>query len=150
MADSKLSELTSATSLTGSETLYLVQSGASKKVTVDTLFGNAGNVTLTGNIQIESNVQSLGAAGIIDLNIPITHLSSPASDGTLTIPTGVEGQIKILTMISDSGGTYTLYGNIANSSNVTFNNVGDTATLLYTNSKWNVIGGTADVVAVAP
>jgi hypothetical protein len=53
-------------------------------------------------------------------------------------------------MISDSGGTYTLYGNIANSSNVTFNNVGDTATLLYTNSKWNVIGGTADVVAVAP
>lgn len=150
MADSKLSELTSATSLTGSETLYLVQSGASKKVTVDTLFGNAGNVTLTGNIQIESNAQEIGPGGIINLNIPITHLASSALDGLVKIPTGVEGQIKILTMTSDSGGTLTLHGNIANSSNVSFNNVGDTATLLYTSSKWNVIGGTADVVAVAP
>jgi len=150
MADSKLSELTSATSLTGSETLYVVQSSASKKVTVDTLFANAGNVTLKGNIQIESNVQSLAAAGIINLNLPVTHLTSSASDGVINIPTGVAGQIKILTMISDGGGSYTLYGNMAASANVTFNQVGDTATLLYTNNKWHMIGGTADILYPAP
>jgi hypothetical protein len=48
-------------------------------------------------------------------------------------------------MISTSGGAYTLTGNIAGSANVIFNQVGDTATMLYTNSKWNVIGGTANV-----
>jgi hypothetical protein len=48
-------------------------------------------------------------------------------------------------MIANAGGSYTLSSNIANNTTITFNNVGDTATLLYTYSKWHVIGGTASV-----
>ena len=146
MADSKVSGLVSATSLGGSDLLYLVQSNTSKKVSVATFFSNAGNVTLSGNINIGGTPQSLGSPGIISLSTPITHLSIDAVGGTLQIPQGTTGQQKIIVTISAGGGTYTINNaNIAGSGNVAFDRVGDTATLLYTQNKWHVIGGTANV-----
>lgn len=145
MADSKVSELTSATSLGVSDLFYVVQSNTSKKITAAKVFENAANVTLKGNINIDSSVQALGAAGVIDLTKPVTQLSIGASDGTLTLPTGTAGQIKILVMVASSGGTYNVFGNVAASANISFNNNGDTATLLFTNNKWYMIGGTANV-----
>lgn len=145
MADSKVSELTSATTVGGSDLLYLVQSNTSKKVTAATLFSNAANVTLKGNINLDSSTQLLASPGNIDLTKPITHLSSDAGGGTIAIPTGTAGQIKVVVMIATAGGTYTIGSNIANNANVVFNAVGDTATLLYTNNKWFVIGGTASL-----
>lgn len=145
MADSKVSELTSATSLGGADVFYVVQSNTSKKITAAKVFENAANVTLKGNINIDPSVQTLGAAGVIDLTKPVTQLSVGASNGTLTLPTGTAGQIKILVMVASSGGTYNVYGNVAASANISFNNNGDTATLLFTNNKWYMIGGTANV-----
>ena len=145
MADSKVSELTTATSVGGSDVLYLVQSSTSKKVTAATLFANAANVTLKGNINLDSSVQLLSSPGVIDTTKPITHLNSDASGGTLVIPSGTTNQIKVVAMIATSGGTYTISSNIAGNANVIFNSVGDTATMLFTNSKWFVIGGTASL-----
>lgn len=145
MADSKVSELTSATSVGGSDLLYLVQSGTSKKIAASTFFENMGNVVLKGNVAFDPSVQLLASPGIIDLTKTITHLSADASGGTLIIPTGKLNQIKILTMISNAGGTLAIRSNVANSANVEFNAVGDTATLLYTNNKWFMIGGTASL-----
>jgi hypothetical protein len=145
MADSKVSELTSATSVGGSDLLYLVQSGTSKKVTAATLFGNAANVTLKGNINLDSTVQLLASPGIIDLTKPITHLAADASGGNCSIPTGTAGQVKIVCLISTAGGMMHIRGNIANNANVEFSTAGDTATMLYTNNKWFVIGGSAAV-----
>lgn len=145
MADSKVSELTSATSVGGSDLLYLVQSNTSKKITASEFFTYAGNVTLRGNVAVEPTVQLLASPGIIDLTKTVTHLSADASGGTLSIPAGKTNQIKILTMISNAGGTLAIRANVANSANVEFNTVGDTATLLYTNNKWFMIGGTASL-----
>ena len=146
MADSKLSELTSATSVGGSDSLYLVQSNTSKKVTASTLFANAGNVTFLGNINVGGTPQSLAAPGIIALTTPITHLIVDATGGILSIPAGTTGQKKYLLMTSASGGNYIINNaNVAGNGNVKFDSVGDTATLLYSNSKWFVIGGTANV-----
>ncbi len=145
MADSKVSELVSATSVGGSDQLYIVQSSTSKKVTTAVLFANAANVVLKGNINLDTTVQLLASPGTIDITKQITHLSADASGGTLVLPTGTDKQIKILAMISSSGGTYRVLANVANSANVVFDNVGDTATLLYTNNKWFVIGGTASL-----
>lgn len=145
MADSKVSELTSATSLGGADVFYVVQSDTSKKITAAKIFENAANVTLKGNINIDPSVQTLGAAGVIDLTKPVTHLIASASNGTLTLPVGTPGQVKVLVMTSSAGGTYNVYGNMAASANVSFNNNGDTATLLFTNNKWYMIGGTANV-----
>lgn len=145
MADSKVSELTSATSVGGSDVLYLVQSSTSKKVTASTLFANASNVTLKGNVNLESSVQLLASAGIIDLTKPVTHLSVGAGTGTCAIPAGTTNQVKIIAMIDNGGGSYTISSNIANNASIVFDSIGDTATLLYTNNKWYVIGGTATI-----
>lgn len=142
MADTKVSELTAATSVGGGDILYLVQSNTSKRLPVSTLFANAANVTLKGNVNL-SGTQSLGTPGIVDLTKQISHLSSDAIGGQLTLPNGTDGQLKILVMTSTAGGTYTVRGNVANNANVVFSAVGNTATLLYTNSKWFMIGGTA-------
>jgi hypothetical protein len=48
-------------------------------------------------------------------------------------------------MIATSGGSYTVSSNIANSQTITFSAVGKTAQLLYTNSKWFMVGGTASI-----
>lgn len=142
MADTKVSELTVATSLGGSDVLYLVQSNTSKKITAATLFGNASNVTLKGTVNM-NGVQALSTPGIIDLSKQITHLAADASGGLITLPNGTDGLIKLLVMTATSGGTYTVTGNVANNSNVIFNTVGDTASMLYTNNKWFLVGGTA-------
>jgi len=146
MSDSKVSELTSATSLGVSDYLYVVQSSTSKKITTETFFANAANVTLSGNINLQSSVQSITAGGTtIDLKKPISHLTADASGGSLTIPPGTTNQIKYLVMIATSGGSYTVSSNIANSQTITFSAVGKTAQLLYTNSKWFMVGGTASI-----
>jgi hypothetical protein len=145
MADSKVSELTSATSVGGSDLFYLVQSNTSKKVTADVLFDNIANSTLKGTISLDSSVQTLAAGGIVNITNTITHLSTDATNASISIPAGGTNQLKIITMIATTGGAYTLIGNVAGSANVIFNQVGDTATMLYTNNKWHVIGGTANV-----
>jgi len=80
------------------------------------------------------------------LPIPVTasvcHKTSGADAEALTIVAGTSGQILIIVMIVDGGGTATLSGAQINGS-VAFSEVGHTATLLYTNSKWNMIGGNA-------
>lgn len=148
MADSKVSELTSATSVGGSDLLYLVQTNTSKKVTAATLFANASNVTLKGNVNLDPSVQLLASPGIIDLTKPVTHLSSDASGGTITLPNGTASQVKVIAMIGTSGGTYRISSNSSNlaySGNIVFSAAGNTATMLYTNSKWYLIGGTASI-----
>lgn len=145
MADSKVSELVSATTVAGKDLLYLVQTNTSKNLPVATLFENAANVTLKGNVNFDSTIQLLASPGIIDLKKPVTHLSSDSSGGTVVIPAGTVNQVKIIAMIATSGGTYTISSNIANNASVVFNNVGDTASLMFTNNKWFVIGGTASL-----
>lgn len=143
MADTRVSELASATSVGSGDLLYLVQSNTSKKVTAGTLFANAANVTLKGNVNLDASVQTLAAPGIIDLTKQITHLVADASGGDLAIGVGTSSQIKIIVLTTTAGGSYTLKGNIAANANVVFSSVGDTATMLFTNNKWFVIGGTA-------
>ncbi|MGA1048729.1 MAG: hypothetical protein ACO3UU_12035 [Minisyncoccia bacterium] len=143
---SKVSELTAASSIGRSDLLYVAQSNNSKKVTAATLFDNAVDPTLKGNVSLDSSVQLLASPGIIDVTKPVTQLSVSASNGTLTIPAGVKAnQIKIIVMTTSSGGTYTISSNIANNANVLFTDVGDTATLMYNSNKWYVIGGTASI-----
>ena len=146
MSDSKVSDLTSATSLGVSDYLYVVQSNASKKITAATMFANAANVTLSGNLNLQSSVQLVTSAGTtIDLTKPISHLAADASGGTIFMPAGTTNQIKYLVMISTSGGSFSISSNVAGSQTITFSAVGNTAQLLYTNNKWYMVGGTASI-----
>ena len=145
MADAKLSELTAATAAAGTDVLYTVQGNDSKKMTVATLFADVATpVSFSDKIAITDSNTMTGVGEII-LTTNITLISNPDSAGNFTIGDGVDGQLKIVIMTNNSGGhTCTLQGaNLAQ--DISFDAAGESATLLYTNSKWYFIGGTATV-----
>ena len=147
MADSKVSELTAATTAAGADSLYLVQNSVSKSVTVAKLFGTVATpVQFTDSIQIGDH-STITAAGAINPAYNVTYINDPSGPGACTIGTGLDGQVHIVVMSSNSGGhALTLSGaNVCNT--ITFNGTGDSATLLYDTglSKWYFIGGSATV-----
>lgn len=145
MADAKLSELTAATSAAATDVLYSVQGSNSKKMSVATLFADVATpVSFSDKIAI-TDTNTMTAVGEIITTTNITFISNPDSAGNFTIGDGVDGQLKIVIMTNNSGGhVCTLQGSTL-AQNITLDAAGKTATLLYTNSKWYFIGGTATV-----
>ena len=142
MADKKISALTATTTTAATDIAHVVTDMGStptnKKITVANLFNKIP--TWIGFADTVTTV----AADV--LPIPVTasvcHKTSGSDAEALTIAAGTSGQVLIIVMIVDGGGTATLSGAQINGS-VAFSEVGHTATLLYTNSKWNMIGGSA-------
>ena len=142
MADKKvtaLSEETSPASVDLAHIITDIATGATnKKITLANFFNKVP--TWLGFADTVTTV----AADV--LPIPVTasvcHKTSGSDAEALTIVAGTSGQVLIIVMIVDNGGTATLSGAQINGS-VAFSEVGHTATLLYTNSKWNMIGGNA-------
>ena len=60
---------------------------------------------------------------------------------------GVNGQIKIITMIVDGGNSVVTPANLTGGSTITFQDVGDTVTCLFTNSSWVVISNVGCAIA---
>jgi len=148
MADSKVSELTAASSASGSDLLYLVQSSTSKKISVGNFFNSAHNPNLIGNVSI-TGTETVTGSGFLSVVKPISSLVGGGALTALSLPNGLSnGQLKIVTFTTQtSGGTFTINaGNIAGSVDVQFKREGDSAILLYVNSKWHVLGGTANVI----
>lgn len=147
MADQKVSELTAATSAAAADSLYLVQGGASKSITFANLVSNIDTDVKFGDTISIDDSETLTGAGVVSVAKTVTILSNPSTNGTLTIAAGSTGQLKIIVMTSNTGGnTLTLDDSDLGHDTVTFNEAGDTATLIYIGSKWWVIGGTAAVV----
>jgi hypothetical protein len=140
MADKKISDLNALT-VSASDDLTIVSDTSAtetKKITLANVFNKVP--TWLGFADTVTTV----AADV--LPIPVTasvcHKTSGSDAEALTIVAGTSGQVLIIVMIVDGGGTATLSGAQINGS-VAFSEVGHTATLLYTNSKWNMIGGNA-------
>jgi hypothetical protein len=146
MAKLKVSELQVATRANPADSFYIVQGNNSKQISVANFNANITNPSLNGNVVISGTPQTLSAGGVIDITTPTTFFSVGAGSSTVTIPNGANGQIKVILTTTASGGSFTLSSNVANSSSIVFSNVGHTATLMYANSKWFFIGGTAIVV----
>jgi hypothetical protein len=98
-------------------------------------------VSTPGNI-LMSGVQTLNATGAVSLTQPVTTF---AISGAFThaLLAGTEGQIKVLTCITASSGQSTItVTNPAWGGNgtIVLDAVGESATLIYAGSKWNLIG----------
>ena len=141
MADAKLSELTTATlPAAGTDLLYLVQGVNSRKITLDNLNASAANVNMKSRVQLGSASTITTAGQSVSVTSTVTHLNSTDGPGRIFIPSGIENQVKVITM-TVYGGDYWISSNIANGANLLFSNVGYTATLLYntTTSNWHVM-----------
>ena len=142
MADKKISALTATVTTAASDIAHVVTgmggTTINKKITVANLFN-----TIPTWIGFADTVTTVAADVLpIPVTASVCHKTSGSDAEALTIVAGTSGQVLIVVMIVDGGGTATLSGAQINGS-VAFSEVGHTATLLYTNSKWNMIGGNA-------
>ena len=97
----------------------------------------AAKLNLVGNNEISG-------AGAISLDTSITWLVTTAGAAAVTLADGEEGQVKILIMKTDGTGDATVTPtNLGNGATITFDDAGDCAMLVFTNSNWYMFGGTA-------
>ena len=147
MADSKVSDMTAATAVAAADQMYLVQSSASKSVTNAILFGNVATPTVFNDKLSIGDHDTITTVGAVSLDTNVTFINDVDAAGNLTLAAGVDGQIKIIIMSSNSG-SHTVTLNAVNiAQDISWDATGESATLLYDTgtSKWYFIGGSASV-----
>ena len=99
---------------------------------------------------ITGGVQALSGAGAADLTNLVTELTTGAGAAAVTLANGTTaGQIKIITMVVDGGGTATVTpATFANGANLAFADVNDTVMLVWANTiGWVIVSNSGAVVA---
>jgi len=117
--------------------------GADFPITGDMTTDTAGNVVVTVPV-VTSSTSSLSGAGAVPITHSICEVTTTGADA-LTLADGVEGQNLVVTMIVDGGAGTLTPANPAGFATLTFDDVGDSAQLLFTNGTWVLLGGLATV-----
>ena len=103
-----------------------------------------GNFEQKGLPLYNGTPQSLSGAGAVDVTSAITELTTTGADA-LTLADGVEGQMKFIVMIADGGAGTLTRANPLGFATLTFDDIGDSAQLLFQNGGWHFLGGLATV-----
>ncbi len=102
-----------------------------------------GAVTAPASVQ---NVTGSGALGALSTTAAVTTIATTgASTGTLA--NGVNGQVKHFVMILDGGAYVLTPANYANGTTITFDDVGDSITLVFAAGEWYNVGTPTATVA---
>jgi len=114
--------------------------------------GTTGAITTnaTYNGTITGGVQALSGAGAADLTNLVTELTTAAGAAAVTLANGTTaGQIKIITMVVDGGGTATVTpATFANGTEIAFADVNDTVMLVWANTiGWVIVSNSGAVVS---
>jgi hypothetical protein len=118
---------------TGSLTGDLVGSvyGDDSSTIIDGLAGK-----IVGPIsRIVGDVQQISGPGAISLDALVTEITTTGADA-YTLADGVVGQIKIIAMIVDGGDGTLTPTTLATGTTITFNDINDNISLLYTTNGW--------------
>ena len=157
MADKKITALTDLGNAIASEDLLHVIDDPSgtpvnKKISVSNLFNN-----IPTYIALDGTAQSItgSVAPNTTTSITLVDLSGVSTNTTATgtLGDGTNGQVKIIVMTTapSSGSSYrvtvTNWGSTATgTAQLQFNAIGESATCIFTNSKWYVIASNGTVV----
>jgi len=113
--------------------------------------GFIGAVTgnITGNVtgDIFATNQALSGAGAVNVTDMLTSLTTTGAAQALTLANGTLGQIKIISHVVDGGSAVLTPTTKIGFTTITFTNVGDSATLVYTAAGWAIIGISGAVAA---
>ena len=145
MADKKVTALTDiSTGVAGADLLHIIDDPAgtpiNKKISCTNFINN-----LPSFIGFSNSVQSMTAvqnSGAISVSTAVTLLVLESTNGATTLANGtVVGQMKTIIADGTDGGASTLtpqtrLGFLA----IKFVDDGDTATLMWTGSKWAIVG----------
>lgn len=147
MADGKVTDFDTATVIKPTGLLYLVQDNKDFKVTIATLLANlpATLIKFQGNFVLPmNNPQSIDNSGIITSTEFLTVVRNDGGTHYLNINDGAyNGQLKLV-MAETMTGISTITSNIK-ADHIVFTEPGMTALLMWYNSNWWIIGGSAAV-----
>ena len=157
MADKKITALTDLGNAIASEDLlHVIDNPAgtpvNKKISVANMFNNIPTyIALDGTAQAITGSVAPNTTTSISL-VDLSGVSS-STTATGTLGDGTNGQVKIIVMTTapSSGSSYrvtvTNWGSTATgTAQLQFNAIGESATCLFTNSKWYVIASNGSVV----
>ena len=150
MADLKLSDLISATTVTDTTFFYGIDNGISKKYSANVILENLNNPILKGRVILEG-VQLIKGTDS-NQTISLAKSRTEFSVGPLVVypklpESSIDGVVKIITLANVSGGRVVLttansriYPNVS----VTFDTRGDTIMLIYSSNSysngWVILG----------
>ena len=151
MADKKITALTDlSTGVAGADLLHVVDDPTgtpiNKKVSVTNFINN-----LPSFIGFSNSVEDIsdGTQTAISVATAVTLLQTAGSNATTLADGTVQGQIKIIVHDTDGGATVCTQADPMGFADLNFVDDGDTAMLLWSGTKWAIIGF-ADVGADIP
>lgn len=153
MADKKITALSDLGNAIASDDLFHVVDDPSgtpinKKISSQNVFNNIP--TYIGLKQTSQAIVADGSTATqVDVVSAITEINASAATHSCIIADGTEGQVKTIINTSTSGSNAITITptNFRGYSTITLNAQGETATLLFKNSNWNVIANHGAVIA---
>ena len=152
MADKKITALTNlGTAVAAADLLHVIDDPAgtpvNKKMSMSDMFQQIPSFLSFGTEAVNS--QTISTTAAIDVTTMITLVTTTNSAaGTMADGTKV-GQIKILVHAVDGGDTVIDVNNAVGFGNVVLTDIGDTAILMWTGSKWVAISATSGSAGAA-
>ena len=145
MADKKISALTAMTAPATADFLHIIDDNSgtytNQKITLTTLFQNVPTFVAFTDTVATSAADSLA----IPITASLVHKTTGSDAEALTVAAGTQGQLLMIVLTTDGGGTGTIAASSSVADTIAFADAEDTAQLLFTNSKWHFMGGTATV-----
>ena len=153
MADKKITQLTDLGDGLASVDLFHIVDDPSgtpinKKITAADVFNNIP--TWAGFNSTSQAITGDGSTSTaIEVTNAVTEVNASSAAAPCTIADGANGQMKTIINVSTSGtNAITITpANLRGGSTVTLNAEGETVTLIFKNSNWNVMAGHGFVVA---
>ena len=147
MADKKITQLTDLGDGLASVDLFHVVDDPSgtpinKKITVEDVFNNIPTwVGLASTSQTITGDGSTSSA--VEITNPVTEVNATSGAAPVTIADGANGQIKTIINVSSSGTNAVTItpSNLRGYTSIVLNAPGETVTLMFKNSNWNIIAG---------
>lgn len=149
MADKKITALDDlGTALADVDLFHIVDDPSNtpinKKVTAKNVFNNIPSFIGLG----QASEALTSASTAANVTSAISEVDQSGGTTALSLADGSDGQLKTIVAIGTGANTCTITPtNLRGYSTITLNAEGETATLLFKNSKWNVISNNGAVLA---